>query len=130
MTITLPRITRFARTTSTKPRPTIAMAITNTGAAPIHLVDHSPGFGWWRAAPPATIAPHTTAIVTATTQDPGGTVSATYQLPDGARARFAANNFGSGVDLDDTDVDGPWRITRALHAGFPDLSATYALGTP
>ncbi|MGW0045488.1 hypothetical protein [Rhodococcus sp. NPDC003348] len=123
----------FGGVATASTRPTIAMAITNRSAVPIHLVDRSPGFGWWRSAPPDTIPPHTTVVVTALTQDPGGAISATYQLPGNARATFAANNFGTGVDLDGTEVTGGdrWSLGRTVHAGHPDMSATYTLvGTP
>ncbi|GAA4485471.1 hypothetical protein GCM10023094_40340 [Rhodococcus olei] len=113
--------------------PTISMTITNDSNVPIHLANQSSGFGWWSTGPHDMIPPHTTEILTATTQEPGGTVDVTYQLPGGAQATFTANNFRPGVDLDGTGVSGGgrWGIDRTVRAGYPDMSATYNLfGTP
>ncbi len=117
------------RTDRVQQLPTVSMVIRNGSDTPMYLVYQSPGFGWWTAAPREMVGPHSSTVVTAITQEPGGTVDVTYEMPDGTRVLFAASNFRTGTEVAGTEVQGNgcWSVDRTVHAGFPDFSATYHL---
>ncbi|MHA4848240.1 hypothetical protein L1080_001700 [Rhodococcus sp. MSC1_016] len=112
--------------------PTIAMTISNDTDLPMVLAGSSNPYGQWIQAPSDYLAPHSSQIVKAFSNDPNGVeVDATYSLPGGAQAVFSADNYSNTTDVDGTRVDADfghaYGISSWIDSGYPNMNVGYHL---
>lgn len=112
--------------------PTVAMTISDDTDVPMVLQGSSNPYGQWIQGPASYVAPHSSEIVTAHSDDPRGIgVDATYSIP-GADAVFSAGNYSpGGPNVDGTRVDGnvghTYGISSWIETGYPNMNAGYHL---
>lgn len=112
---------------------TIAMTVANDTDQTIYLQGADNPYGTWIAAPPQSVAPHSSRIITAANNDPRGLgVDATYSLPDGSgTVVFMANDYSSSTDIDGTRTTGPhaghYSVSSWIDTNYPNMNVAYHL---